>query len=73
VIIGEQRLDKRVPPEEIPNVLVKTSMIGGQGKTEKTDDASASVTDAQTVLTGAPTGLTDASRKFRDVPSPRKS
>jgi hypothetical protein len=64
VIIGEQRLDERLPLEEIPKVPV-ASTLGGQGKTEKTDKASTGLTDAQTSLSGA-------SRKVQDAPRSRK-
>jgi hypothetical protein len=44
VIIGEQRPDKKVLLEKIPKASVKTSTLGGQGKTEETSKASAGLT-----------------------------
>jgi hypothetical protein len=45
VIIGEQRLDERSPLEKIPNVS-STSTLVGQGKIEKTSNASSGLTSS---------------------------
>jgi hypothetical protein len=81
IIIGEQRLDKKLSLEETPKIATKASTLGGQGTTEKIDSALTGQATAQGGLTGSrggqtatggltvfQNGLIAISRKIGDAP-----
>jgi hypothetical protein len=82
IIIGEQRLDKKLSLEETPKIAAKDSTLGGGGgAAEKADGALTDQATAQGGLTGSrggqtatgsltvsQSGLTAISRKIGDAP-----
>jgi hypothetical protein len=58
IIIGEQRPDERLSPEETPKIAAKASTLGGQDTTEKADGASTGLATARGGLTGSRGDLT---------------
>jgi hypothetical protein len=81
IIIGEKRLDKKLPLEDTPKIAAKASTLGGQGTAEKANGALTGQAIAQGGLTGSRggqiatggltvslSGLTAISRKTGDAP-----